>query len=123
MANQNESSQTYLRFLNLVNAIRGLPSFPALDAMEERVLGGLANIWATGGRVTVIEAMKLLPDVSASTVHRRLKGLRQKGLVELQVDEADSRVRCVLPTKTAMAYFAKLGQCLDLAVRGSRGAR
>jgi DNA-binding MarR family transcriptional regulator len=112
-----DASQTYLRFLNLVNAVRSLPSFPSLDAVEERVLNGLAAIWATGAKVTVLEAMRLTPDASPSTVHRRLKQLREKGLIQLREDDGDSRVRHIEPTAAANAWFAKLGQCMNFAAR------
>ena len=117
MIKPKDASQTYLRFLNLVNAVRALPSFPSLDAVEERVLNGLAAIWATSAKVTVLEAMRLTPDASPSTVHRRLKQLQQKGLILLREDESDSRVRIIEPTSAANAWFAKLGQCLNVAAR------
>jgi predicted transcriptional regulator len=123
MPKSDNLSQTYLRFLNLANAIKGLPTFPALDAVEERVLNGLASMWATGAKITVLEAMGLSAssaDTSPTTVHRRLKTLRAKGLIEFREDEADNRIKYVMPTATATAYFAKLGQCLDMATRGSQ---
>lgn len=119
MNKPKDASRTYLRFLNLVNAVRGLPSFPSLDAVEERVLNGLASIWATGAKVTVLEAMRLTPDASPSTVHRRLKQLQRKGLIALREDESDSRVRIIEPTEAATQWFAKLGQCMNLAARES----
>lgn len=112
------SSQAYLRFVNLANAIRGLPGFPVLDAVEERVLNGLAAVWATGREVPVTEAMHLGADTSPATVHRRLKGLQRKGLIELRAGRSDSRMRLIAPTGLAMAYFEHLGRCLDQAVKG-----
>lgn len=117
MSKPKDASQTYLRFLNLVSAVRALPSFPSLDAVEERVLNGLAAIWASGAKVTVLEAMRLTPDASPSTVHRRLKQLQDKGLIELRADSTDNRVRFIEPTAAANAWFARLGQCLNLAAR------
>lgn len=112
------SSLAYLRFVNLANAIRGLPGLPVLDAVEERVLNGLAAIWATGREVPVTEAMRFGPDTSPSTVHRRLKGLQRKGLIELRASDGDNRMRLIAPTQLAMAYFEHLGRCLDQAVKG-----
>lgn len=117
MSKAKDASQTYLRFLNLVSAVRALPAFPSLDAVEERVLNGLAAVWATGGQVTVLEAMRLTPDSSPSTVHRRLKQLQDKGLITLRADGGDNRVRYIEPTDAAHAWFAKLGQCLNLATK------
>jgi Fe2+ or Zn2+ uptake regulation protein len=112
-----DPSNTYLRFLNLVSAVRALPAFPSMDAVEERVLNGLAAIWATGTSVTVLEAMHLTPDASPSTVHRRLKQLQEKGLIRLRAAESDSRVRLIEPTAAANAWFAQLGQCMNAAAR------
>ena len=117
MSKSSEASQAYLRFLNLLDAIRGLPTFPTLDPVEERVLSVLAASWAVGTRVTVLQAMERVAGLSPSTVHRRLKTLRAKGMVALAVDEADHRTRYVVPTELSQRYFAKLGQCLDQALR------
>ena len=35
MVNQTKHSTTYLRFLSLVQAIREIPTFPAMDPVEE----------------------------------------------------------------------------------------
>jgi hypothetical protein len=115
-------SQAYLRFVNLTNAIRGLPGIPVLDAMEERVLNALAAVWATGRDLPVTEAMRFGVESSPSTVHRRLKGLQRKGLIELRAGSDDSRVRLIVPTGLAMGYFERLGRCLDQAVKGEHPA-
>lgn len=115
MSKSRNLSKTYMRFVNLVSAIRSLP---ALDAVEERVLNGLAATWATGARISVLEAMQLASDTSPTTVHRRLRSLRDKGLIDLMEDEGDSRVKYVVPTAVADEYFAKLGQAMTAATRG-----
>ena len=111
-------SSTYAKFLNLVQAIRELPTFPKLDPLEERLLTQLASQWHVGVRITVLEAMQMSADVSAATVHRRLKTLRQKGMIALAEHETDNRIRYIVPTDLTTKYFAKMGQCLDLALRG-----
>lgn len=116
------TSQAYLRFVNLTNAIRGLPGIPVLDAMEERVLNALAAVWATGRDVPVTEAMRFGIETSPATVHRRLKGLQRKGLIELRAGTGDSRVRLIVPTGLAMGYFERLGRCLGQAVKGEAQA-
>ena len=110
-------SNTYTKFLNLVQAIRDLPAFPPLDPLEERLLNQLASQWHAGQRVTVLEAMQMSSDVSAATVHRRLKTLRKKGMLALSEHETDNRIRFIVPTALTTKYFAKMGQCLDLALR------
>lgn len=117
MAKPKSASLTYLRFLNLAGAVRSLPAFPPLDAVEERALNALAAVWTVGARVTVLQAVQLAPEVSPSTVHRRLKGLQRKGLIALPDDASDSRVRIVEPTALATEWFSRLGQCLSVAAR------
>ena len=113
MIKSNDQYQTYLRCLNLVSAIRELPR---LDAFEERVLKGLA---ATGASITVLQAKVLTPDTSPTTMQRRLKSLRKLGLIDQLEDQQNTRIKYVVATASGKAYFAKLGQCLDRATKGT----
>ena len=115
MEKSTHESLNYLKFLNLVQAIRKLPSFPEMDAVEERLLNMLAVAWHVGKKITVLEAMAMLTDISATTAHRRLKTLRKKGMIALNADEADNRIKYVTSTPTAMKYFAKLSECIGKA--------
>jgi hypothetical protein len=115
--NSNPHSLSYIRFLNLARAVRELPSFPSLDAIEEQLLNAFASIWNKGQTVRVLEAMDLFPDVSGSTVHRRLVSLRKKGMIALSIDENNQRVKYIVHTPLANRYFAKLGECLGKAAR------
>ena len=115
MADNKKYSLTYLKFLNLLRAVRDIPSFPSIDPVEERLLNTLAAIWHAGEKVTVLEAMSLSSEISSTTAHRRLKTLRGKGLIALNTDESDSRVKYVVPTDLAQRYFAALGQALARA--------
>jgi hypothetical protein len=119
MKKQEHTSTTYLKFLNLVAAIRDLPGFPDVDPVEERLLDLFAAAWHAGRKITVLEAMGMLTDISASTAHRRIKHLRQKGLLALEIDDIDNRVKYVVPTPQTNQYFAKLGDCLDKAASAS----
>jgi DNA-binding MarR family transcriptional regulator len=50
-------------------------------------------------------------------VHRRLKTLRSKGLIDLLVDSSDSRIKYVVATDQTEKYFATLGQALVQATQ------
>ena len=115
MVNQSKYSATYLRFLNLVQAIREIPTFPAMGPVEERLLTMLAGVWHLEKKISVLEAMSLTNEISATTAHRRLKTLRKKGMIDLDTDQSDSRVKYVVPTALAKQYFTTLGQALDKA--------
>ena len=115
MSGHSSHSSTYLRFLNLVQAVRTLPDFPELDPVEERLLNLFAAVWHSGKQITVLQAMGMSTDVSSTTAHRRLKSLRKKGVITLVPDEADNRIKYVQPTGVAHQYFSQLGKCLDQA--------
>lgn len=112
---QNQHSQTYLKFLQRVQAVRQQPDFPALDPVEERLLNLFATVWQAEHKITVLQAMGMSSDVSSTTAHRRLKSLRQKGVLTLETDLVDNRIKYVMPTAVTHQYFAQLGQCLDEA--------
>jgi hypothetical protein len=115
MNEMSRHSLCYLKFLNLIEAIRETPTFPALDPVEERLLNLLAATWHGGKRVSVLEAMGLSSEISATTAHRRLKTMRSKGMIALDADKSDTRIKYVVPTDLANAYLATLGQALNKA--------
>lgn len=115
MSPNSQHSEIYLRFLMLAQTLRSSSEFPALDPMEERLLNLFATVWHADRKITVLQAMSLSDDVSSTTAHRRLKSLRKKGVITLVSDDADNRVKYVMPTPVATQYFAHLGRCLDQA--------
>jgi DNA-binding MarR family transcriptional regulator len=112
---KKENSLLYFKFLNLVAAARRLPGVPEIDTVEDRILAFLARSWYAGDRISVVEAMNGVPEISPSTVQRRLKALRVKGLLRMESDAQDSRLKYVQPTPLSMRYFASLGQCMQKA--------
>lgn len=112
MQNSTHHSQAYLKFLNLVKAIRDLPTFPTLDAVEQTLLESFAAVWHTGKQITVLEAMHMSKEISPSTVHRRLKSLRAMGMLELVSDEVDTRIKYVTASPRANEYFSALDRCM-----------
>ncbi len=111
-----QASLNYIRYIHLTKAVNKLPQFTLLDPIEERLLNYFASAWYTGKKLTVLETMHASPDVSPSTVHRRLKTLRKKGLIDLDVDQIDNRIKYIVHTDFTDSYFSHLGQCLAKAV-------
>ncbi len=105
----------YLRFLNLIQAVRKIPTFPTLDPVEERLLNQLAALWHSGKNISVLEAMGLSTEISATTAHRRLKTLIKKGMIALNPDQTDSRIKYVVSTDLTSQYFTSIGQALEQA--------
>jgi DNA-binding MarR family transcriptional regulator len=109
-------TMSYLKFIRLVNTVRQLPTYPEMDATEVHLLNVLAQEWHTGNRVSVVQSMGMLPDVSPSSVHRRLKTLRAKGLIALEEDKVDGRIKYIVSTRLFTKYLTKMDECLTKAL-------
>ena len=119
MLETSQEALSYLKFLSLVQEVRVSSDFKQLSPIEERLLNHLAAVWNTEQKITVLQAMSVDREISHSTAHRLLKCLRMKQFVMLLNDERDTRVKYVLPTEKANAYFATMGQCLHQALEAT----
>lgn len=98
-----------IKLINFMVALRRLPPLSELSGEEERVLFELHQMWESNGELTVSDVYDLVGRKSASTAYRHLMSLRDKGLVELEVDLVDKRKRTIIFTKQAQQLFAALG--------------
>jgi DNA-binding MarR family transcriptional regulator len=117
MSDIGASASIYLKFLNLVRALDSSPVLPSLDPTEVQLLNRLVFVWASDKRTTVLEAMRIDQDVSPTTIHRRLKSLKSKGVLDFEVNGRDNRVKYVVPTELAETYFAQLSMCVLAATK------
>jgi DNA-binding MarR family transcriptional regulator len=101
----------YLRFLQLTEALRGLPSLPELDPLEERILALVARARQESQRLSVRDMMAKDELGSPATVHNRLKSMREKGWIMLS-DTEDSRRKQIELTQAALLHFDRLSQCM-----------
>jgi SOS-response transcriptional repressor LexA len=101
----------YLRFLQLAEALRGLPSLPELDPLEERILGLVARARQDQQRLSVRDMMGKSELAAPATVHARLKSMREKGWIML-ADTEDTRRKQIELTQAALLHFDRLSQCM-----------
>jgi DNA-binding MarR family transcriptional regulator len=101
----------YLRFLQLADALRGLPSLPSLDPLEQRILEFVARAAQTAERLSVRDLIGKKELGSPATLHARLKSMRDKGWITLS-DTEDARRKQVELTPAALRHFDKLSECL-----------
>ena len=103
----------YTRFLNLMQAMKeATPSWPVLDAAEDRLLQLLAAHWHGEESVTVMDILNFKSGLSESTIHRRISSLQEKGVITLVTSSVDARYKVVEPTQLTTDYFAKLDTLL-----------
>ena len=101
----------YVRFLQLSEALRGLPSLPELDPLEERILALVARAAQTDERLSVRDVMGNQDLGAPATVHNRLKSMRQKGWIML-ADTEDTRRKRIELTQAALQHFDRLSACM-----------
>ncbi|MEC5213641.1 SOS-response transcriptional repressor LexA [Polaromonas sp. CG_9.5] len=111
-------SDVYIRFLQLVEAIRGLPSLPALDPLEERILALVARAGEQEQRLSVRDMMANEQFGAPATIHTRLKSMRAKGWIMLS-DTDDARRKQIELTQGAVNYFDKLSRCIVQAAKSN----
>lgn len=107
----------YLRFLHLVEAVRGLPTLPPLDPLEERILAMIARASKNEERLSVRDMMAKQEFGAPATVHVRLKSMREKGWIVLN-DTEDARRKQIDLTQAALQHFDRLSSCLIQAAQG-----
>jgi len=113
----NNEALLYINFLKLSQSFNDCAQYPSIDATEERLLDYLASIWYSGIKITVEDTAHAFADFSASTIYRRLKTLRNKGLINLDIDKVDNRIKYIVPTDLTDSYFSFLGQCVSQAIK------
>jgi hypothetical protein len=107
----------YLRFLQLTQAVRDLPTLPPLDPLEERILAGVAVATRTGERLSVRDLMAWGELAAPATLHSRLKSMREKGWI-LLADTEDTRRKQVQLTEEALRHLAQLSRAVVKAAGG-----
>ena len=111
-------AEVYLRFLQLSEAIRGLPALPPLDPLEERILAWVARAARAGERLSVRDMMAKDELGAPATIHGRLKSMREKGWIVL-ADTEDARRKQVELSEGALRHFAHLSRAVVKAAKGA----
>lgn len=116
MTKASRGADVYLRFLQLSEAIRGLPSLPPLDPLEERILVWIAGPGRQQERLSVRDMIAQAEFGAPATIHARLKSMRSKGWIAL-ADTDDARRKQIELTQAAVAHFAQLSRLMVKATR------
>jgi len=108
----------YLRFLQLTEALRGLPTLAALDPLEEKILEFVARTAQKNDRLSVRDMMTHSELGSPATLHARITSMREKGWLILR-DTEDTRRKQIELTPAALRHFDKLAEAFAKAAKGA----
>jgi len=102
----NKFSNPYTKFCVLAAAVRALPATPKMSIAQESVLKKLLVLWGLGEKVQVVGFMRSFGDLSPTTVHRVLGGLKKLSMIQLIEDDVDARRRYISSTDLCKRYLA-----------------
>jgi hypothetical protein len=101
-------SSSAKKLINFMVSLRRLPPLSELTGEEERLLFELYEIWERNGEISVSDVYGLGRGKSASTAYRTFVSLKEKGMVDVSVDDNDKRKRDVSFTNRARQLYAAL---------------
>lgn len=116
VSKRTRPADTYLRFIQLSEAVRGMPTLPALEPIEARILELIAYARQTHERLSVKDLMGKSELGSPAMLHGRLKSMREKGWILLAETE-DARRKQLELSQAALLHFDKLSKCMVQAVK------
>jgi DNA topoisomerase IA len=109
-------SPSYIRFLNLLDALDRINPGKKLDAIEESLLDKIVNCAHLKESVLVGDLISLAELGSQATLHGRLKNLSAMGYIKM-ASNTDGRKKEVLPTKLAIKRYEEISKCLEKAAK------
>lgn len=109
---------SYLRFLNLMDALDRINPGKKLDCLEESLLDKIVLASYAKNPVLVGDLISLSELGSQATLHGRLKNLSAMGYIKMAAN-VDGRKKEVVPTKMALKRYEEISKCLEKAVKAS----
>ena len=107
---------SYIRFLNLLDAVDRMNPGKKLDYVEESLLDTIMLSFNAKQSILVGDLISLAKLGSQATLHGRLKNLSAMGYIKMVVNE-DGRKKEVEPTKIAIKRYEELSKCLEKAIK------
>ena len=111
-------SPSYIRFLNLLDALDQINPGKKLDSVEENLLDKIVNCAHLKESVLVGDLISLAELGSQATLHGRLKNLSAMGYIKM-ASNTDGRKKEVLPTKLAIKRYEEISKCLEKAAKSA----
>ena len=109
---------SYLRFLNLIDAIDRMNPGKKLDCTEEDLLDKIVLASYAKKVILVGDLISLSELGSQATLHGRLKNLSALGYIKMAAN-VDGRKKEVVPTKMAFKRYEEISKCLEKAAKAS----
>lgn len=107
---------SYIRFLNCIEAFETRNNAVALDYIETQLLDMVMISHSKQQELLVGDLLVLANIGSQATLHGRIKNLVKAGYINLVSDLEDGRKKLIMPTKLAIKRYDDLSKLLLSAV-------
>lgn len=114
-----ETSKIYQEFIFNSSTLDDTCIFPKLSMSERFVLEKLSIEWLQDLTPTVVQGMNITSEISSATLFRNIKRLRLKGYITYKIDELDTRIKYIHPSKQTMMYFSAMGNIIKNSIENS----
>ena len=111
-------STSYIRFLNLIDALDRMNPGKKLDSTEESLLDRIVLSFHAKQAILVGDLISISELGSQATLHGRLKSISAMGYIKMAANE-DGRKKEVVPTKIALKRYEEISKCLEKAAKAS----
>ncbi|MBU3625221.1 hypothetical protein ICN48_03045 [Polynucleobacter sp. JS-Safj-400b-B2] len=111
-------SSSYIKFLNLIDALDRINPGKKLDCIEESLLNKIVSCAHAKQAILVGDLISISDLGSQATLHGRLKNLSALGYIKMAAN-ADRRKKEVLPTKAALKRYEDISKCLEKAAKAA----
>jgi hypothetical protein len=113
-----QKTPSYIKFLNLIDAIDRINPGKKLDSTEESLLDKIVSCAHAKQTILVGDLISISDLGSQATLHGRLKNLSALGYIKMAAN-ADGRKKEVLPTKMALKRYEDISKCLEKAAKAA----
>jgi hypothetical protein len=86
-----------------------------IDDTGKKLLEVIAIKSAQGHPLVVTQTMELSEIASPATIHRRISQLLKAGLIEVVKKGENHKIKFLVPSKSSIDYFEKLGKLMTSA--------
>lgn len=109
-------TSSYIKFLNLIDAIDRINPGKKLDCIEESLLDKIVSCAHAKQAILVGDLISMTDLGSQATLHGRLKNLSAMGYIKMAAN-VDGRKKEVVPTKMALKRYEEISKCLEKAAK------
>ena len=94
-----------LKYLEFADTLDSLRTKNKINPMEWRTLRIITKSYSKQQPIRIVDLMQMAEIASPATIHKIIKNLNGKGMVEIKLDQQDGRVKYLIPSNHTLKVF------------------